>query len=734
MLDWAKLEEDVRIIAQTHWNAPCKPRVVHGVRCDGIIEVRKDYWIAIEVSKSDSLEKLRTDLAKFAAIRLAQMAQGIYTECLFITAGETSSLKETGRSNNVDVMSVAEFSGRFVGKEEYVYIRGNQKFGSAVDPDTGSKDNSSFAEVMYISSINGRSIDIKDIVSSIFDRKKVILVGEFGSGKSRCVQEVFSALSKNSDMFPTIAINLRDCWGLQSFDLILRSHLESLGLSKMSDDLIKLAVAGKVRFLLDGFDEIGSQSWTGEIERLKDLRRRSLKGVFDLVEKCGDGGLLITGRQHYFSSDDEMLDCLGLKSASVEIIECRDEFSESELQRYLSSNSILVEVPSWMPRKPLICQLFSKLPSAELNSISDNALDEVDFFEKFLDAICARERRIHPSIDDKVLKSVLLKLSDKSREKASSPEQLTPEEINKAFFEVSGLTPLDESAIMLQRLPYLGRTGTDNANRIFIDDYAKSGLRGLSLCQHIYLSDKTISSNMWKGAVGGFGARVVGSRVTNWSEAHKFAAYCAKYGNSQVSADVVVSQLSGHDAVIDFSGIKVENAHFDYLDFSGSEIVNLKITSCSVEEIRLDEAKFEKCFFNDVIGNRAVGVGSSVRLPECFSNCDFSSYDQVDNTARISELPLNNAQKTLLSLIRKLFFQRGRGRKEDALLRGAEDYWDRRTAASFLRYALSNGIVVEARGDDGKIYVPQRRHMRRMGNVMERMSGCGDAIWELANP
>ncbi|WP_439627221.1 hypothetical protein [Shinella sp.] len=219
MLDWAKLEDDVRTIAQTHWSAPCKPRTIHGVRCDGVIEVRRDYWVAIEISKSDTLEKLRTDLAKFAAIRLAQMADGIYTECLFITSGTTSSLKETGRSANVEVMSVSEFTERFVGSAEYAFIRNKQKFGSAVDPDTGTKDNTSFAEVQYIFGRTGRSADIKDISEHLEKRKKLILLGEFGSGKSRCVQEVFLALTKAEDMFPVVAINLRECWGLQSFDL-----------------------------------------------------------------------------------------------------------------------------------------------------------------------------------------------------------------------------------------------------------------------------------------------------------------------------------------------------------------------------------------------------------------------------------------------------------------------------------------------------------------------------------
>ncbi len=731
MPDWSKLEDDVRIIAQTHWNAPCSPRTVHGVRCDGVIEVKPDHWIAIEISKSDTLEKLRTDVAKFGAIRMAQMAAGIYTECLFITAGNTSSLKDTGRANKVEVMSIAEFSGKFIGKSEYTHIRSTQKFGSAVDPDTGGRDNASFADVQYISNGSGDELNISKIVQKITNREKMILVGEFGSGKSRCVQEVFTALGNSDDMFPTIAINLRECWGLQSFDLILRSHLEGLGLSKLADNLIKLSLAGKVRFLLDGFDEIGSQSWTGEIERLKELRRRSLKGVFDLIAKCGSGGLLLTGREHYFSSNDEMLDCLGLDK-SVEIIECRDEFSDSELQRYLSSNSITIDVPSWMPRKPLICQLFSKLPTSELSSISDDAIDEVDFFEKFLDAICARERRIHPSIDDKVLKAVLLKLADVSREKKTLPEEITPEDINKAFFEVSGLTPLDESAIMLQRLPYLGRTGSENANRTFIDEYAKSGLRGLSLCGHIYMANKAISSSSWRGAVGDFGARVIASRITNWGEAQKYAQYCSKYGNSQVAADVIVARLSGDLSEIDYSGFRVEGAHFDVIDFSGSKISNLNIISCSMSEMNVSEAIFANCTFRDMIGNRILGVGSSARLPLCFQGCDFTSFDQADNSARISELPLTAGQKTLLSLIKKLFFQRGRGRKQEGLLRGAEDYWDKKTATSFLAYAVKNRIVIEAKGDEGKIYVPQRRHTRRMANIMERMATCGDVIWTLA--
>lgn len=36
-------------------------------------------------------------------------------------------------------------------------------------------------------------------------------------------------------------------------------------------------------FLLDGFDEIGAQSWSDNVNKLKEIRAESLKGVKDLI-------------------------------------------------------------------------------------------------------------------------------------------------------------------------------------------------------------------------------------------------------------------------------------------------------------------------------------------------------------------------------------------------------------------------------------------------------------------
>lgn len=730
-MEWQDLEVQVRQIAEAHWNAQCEARTLHGVKCDGVIELTPDHWVAIEISKEYSLAKLREDLGKFSAIRPAQFAQNIYTECIFVTLGETSSLKDSAKNANVQIYSVEEFSAKFTGQKSYNYVRSQREFGSAVDPDTGSPDTSAYTKIAYVEYTTGNQVSLECISNKLRSKNNVILLGEFGSGKSRCVQELFHELCADKTLYPTICINLRECWGLRTFDLILRSHLDSLGLSEFADNIVKLAAARKVRLILDGFDEIGSQSWTGEAERLREIRRKSLEGVRDLISRCSGAGIFLCGREHYFSSNAEMFECIGI-DRDAEIIVCPEEFSDSELENYLRSNTELATVPSWMPRKPLVCQLFAKLDQETLNEITENVEGEIDFFERVLDAICARETKIHPSIDSLTLRGVLLGLAEKSREISSNPEELSPEDINSVFYQVSGLTPLDESAVMLQRLPYLGRVGSGNPNRLFIDDYAKSGLKGLALSEAILMNNREVSRKRWEKPVGEFGNKVLAAKIGNWEEAEKFSNYCSSHGNAQVSGDFLCGKLAADDVDLNFERLQISNINIGTLDFSDRHVKGLKISESYIEKIVIDGTEFRDCWFDGLLCEAIEGIGSKERLPECFQeSCTFGQFSDIDNIARISELPLSNKQKTLIAIIKKLFFQPGRGRKEEALLRGTSAYWDSEAADVVLRYMLREGIAVTAPGNRGKLYVPQRRHSTRMAALIEEMSTSGDDLWRL---
>jgi len=729
-MKWQDVEDQVRRIAELHWNAPCKAEPVDGVKLDAVIRPSPDEMIIIEITKEDNLGKLRGDINKLSGIRFSNFNRQIFTRCYFITAGDTHSLKEFGASQNVVVLTVDDFMEHFLGARQYSYQRSQREFGSSVDPETGDPDSSSYIPIHYTDGEGVKKYTPETIAAGIQSGEKYILVGEFGTGKSRCIREVFSKINVNENKIPVLAINLRENWGIPTFDLIVRNHLGGMGLSKFADNMVKLTAMGRVALLLDGFDEIGSQSWTGEAARLKEIRRKSLIGVRDLIDRCKKAGLLIAGREHYFSSSDEMLDCLGL-GADVNLIRCPEEFTDAEIANYAKSNTQLSSFPEWMPRKPLICQLFAKIEPDKLVELSEGEYGEVDFFEHFLTAIAERERRIHAAIDPIVLKDVLLNLAVRTREKTGL-EELSPAEINDAFFEVSGHTPLDESAVMLQRLPYLGRVGSGNPNRMFIDDYAKSGLRGIALVVALYQNDKRIPQKKWNKSLGNLGSKLVSSKITNWDSAWKYAKLCSNHGNSQVTLDFVCSELSKDSEIHNFKGIDISSSLAETLDFTGKTIKNLRISDSYVENLELEDSDLIDCSFIQSDFRNVGGVASKQALPDCFDEtCEFGRFTDVSSSARISALPISDQHKTLLMIVQKLFFQQGRGRKEEALLRGSSQFWDEKTADLVLQFMKKHGIIIEAPGRSGKLYVPRLSDKPRMRKLRDGMSTSGDELWNV---
>lgn len=727
---WQDVETAVRELAEAVWAVPCHPETIAGVKVDAVLRIRPDYMVLIEISKRNGLDKLRDDLAKFAMCKSALMAQGVYAECYFVTSGDESSLVASGDAVNVGVFSVDSFASKFVGSKQYLFARAKRPFGSAVNPDTGESDTADYTPISYVDS-DGTRYGVDELAKALLDGQRFILLGEFGTGKSRCMKELFDNIAQSKHVFVPLAINLRDNWGYKRFSHIIRNHLDDLGLTQFCDALVRSLQIGQHVLLLDGFDEIGSQSWSGEAARLGEIRKQSLAGVRELVERCSKSGVIITGREHYFSSDHEMIDCLGFKD-SVKILRCPEEFSESEVINYLKSNTAITSIPDWMPRKPLICQLLAKLTADELEQLQASATGEVDFFESVFNAIARRETRINSAVDSETVKSVLLTLAQKTRAKPEANETISAAEINDAFFAATGYAPIDESAILLQRLPYLGRVGSGGADRIFIDSYAKDGLRGIALGRSAVETNKDVAREKWIQPLAAFGLRCLAKIVSTNETLEKYARYALAHGNPVVACDYVSMKSTGDDALKDYGGLQIEAGVFDALYFISSKAKSLTLTSCIIKRLVVEDAEFENVWVSNSLVDKVDGVGSAAKMPEVFSSdCDFGSFTPAVTTSRISELNLTNGQKTLLAITKKLFFQPGAGRQEEALLRGAEAYWDTATANRVIRYMVAEGLVERAKGDHGTLYRPKRRYTVRMAKILEMQSNCGDPIWAL---
>lgn len=733
-MSWQFLEADVRRLAEAVWGKNAVPETEAGVKCDCILRYRSDYWILVEISRQDSLTKLREDIAKFAVLKPSLMARGIYSECYFITSGEHASLVETGKASGVEVHTVRTFSNKFLGASLYVSERSRAPFGSAVHPDSGQKDETSYTPTRYIDN-TGKTYSVTDICSILRNGGKIVLVGEFGTGKSRCLMEVFNRLTETDAPFAPIAINLRDNWGYKRLGHVIANHLEMLGLAEFSDSIVRSLHRGNHILLLDGIDEIGSQSWSGDAARLTEVRKISLEGVRDIVNSCRSSGILLTGREHYFGSDDEMGECLGLAPGTFLRLACPDEFSDDEITEYIRRNTKLKSIPDWMPRKPLICQLLARLEPADVENLENSAHGEIEFFESVFDAICERETRINPAIYKDVLKGILLRLAQTTRSTPSQQEQISTNDINQAFYHVAGYAPVDESAILLQRLPYLGRVGSGGSERIFVDPYARDGLRGLSLAQILIMSDKGVANEQWRQPLGSFGVRVLSSKLSPSDSLDKFVRLCINHGNNQVGCDYVAMVSSYEGRAAKFGGLAINGGFISELRFIEKEVSGLSLIGVHIDVLEIENSTFNNVSVQHCIMEQVEGVGSLDHLPHVFDKTNLiGQFKGAFTVSRISELTLSRQHKTLLAIIKKLFFQPGRGRQAEALLRGAESYWDQDAADTVLRYMLREDLIRREQGAHGDLYVPRRRNVRRMARIWELQSNSGDELWNILAP
>jgi len=252
----------------------------------------------------------------------------------------------------------------------------------------------------------------------------------------------------------------------------------------------------------------------------------------------------------------------------------------------------------------------------------------------------------------------------------------------------------------------------------------------LALIDAIYKKDKNLLTARWCKSIGDFGARVVSSKVSHWDDVSKFGRLCASHGNYQVMCDIVCGELALGKDRYDFSGVTVEDSFVSTWDFGGKRVKGLQVNNCIVSTIDLEDSEFEGCLFEASEFVRVSGVASKGAMPPAFAaSCEYITFTDVDVSSRISSLPISSQHKTLLMIIQKLFFQRGRARKEEALLRGSSVFWDSSAASRAIKYMLRNGIIREAPGKTGKLYAPCLEHKARMRKLKDGMSTSGDELW-----
>ena len=340
------------------------------------------HWIAIETTCNTQIEKIRTDINnRLGFLRKHKIFENVFVECYMVLGYEpTASMVEYASVAKIQILSFNSFKKQFFDYYPYSTQRYKKTFGSAFDLTTGKDDAKEYIGVNYTDS-SGILYKISDIADALKRGKRIILLGDYGTGKSRCIKEVFNNLAQNPDFY-TFCINLRDNWGLKRKSEIINRHFEELGLSGSAEKALRLSTQDNCIFLLDGFDEIGSQSWSTNPKKLVSLRKKALQGIAQIVSESV-GGVIISGREQYFNTHEEMLQALGLvKKDGVLVLYYPEEFTEEEMQQYLEAGTapVLVgNIPDWIPRKPLTYNVLSGLQLDDIHRLNET----VEFIRRF---------------------------------------------------------------------------------------------------------------------------------------------------------------------------------------------------------------------------------------------------------------------------------------------------------------------------------------------------------------
>ena len=721
----------MKTIAELKFGAIARAEDIAGVKCDCILNVGNGSTVILEISRESTLAKLRIDLAKFNVIRPHYFQRNIFPICYFITVEDpTPALITSAKENHVQALSFTQFFDSMVGLNKYATARLLKPFGCAIDLYSGAPDQNEYVPVEYISS-EGKPYTTESIATELIAGRTLVLIGDYGSGKSRCIQQVYQAIRAQYDKYyrNPLAINLRDNWGLKRAQEILTRHFTDLGLESTLEQALKVAPSAATIYLLDGFDEIGAQTWSDDPTKLVEIRNQSLIGVKDLILQA-HGGVLITGREHYFNDDAELMTCLGLDRKNPIFLRCNQELTNGQFSQLL--NRAPKSLPGWMPKKPLIATIIRDIESEAFDQLLATSAGEIEFWDLLITSFCEREARINPILDSVIIRDLYTKIGRLSRNTATSLGPISIKQINDAFEETTGRPPTDESAIVLQRLPGLSRIGAESLDRQFAEKFILEGLKAEDVIE-VFLHNSTATlSEAWKNPVEDFGAYYIATHLQRTNQVVSATAFTKRNletANKVAISDIICALLKIEEPEIDYTNHQLSNGKFSSIALSESGIKNLSLKDCIIDNLDIMDTAAGKITISDSVILKISNVTSEASLPDWISGCAIESFQELNTLSNIKNAGLSLSQTFLLSSLRKLFLQPGGGRKESSMYKGYGDSTSKKVCERVISLLLKEGFCQQYRGSNGPIYVPNRSLTGRVHSIVGQATTSKDPLW-----
>ncbi|MYQ53584.1 MULTISPECIES: NACHT domain-containing protein [unclassified Streptomyces] len=654
------------------------------------------------------------------------------------TAEQRSAVVEESRKGNITIhaISVSTLQRRLCDSEGYLRCRDDAPFGSISYSRPAEK-----VDVKVPVSFSGRDsgqLATTEISKKLIDGYRALVIGEFGVGKSHALREIYYELrrlhfrKKKLTPFP-VHINLRDCAGLKTPAEILRRHSEEIGFGS-DRSLISAWRSGACILLLDGFDEIVPTRWLGSAADLKEVRRAALSPVRRLVEETPSGtGIVACGRSHYFSSHSEMAESLGFESPE-NLVNIRD-FTEGQVEEYLASAGVSWKVPEWLPTRPLLIgYLVAMQAFSEVNAAAETT--QATAWRRFFDAICEREARMFSAVRPEVIKAIVSRVATLARSQGDETGPVGMDLMRTAFININNRQPDEEGLQLLLRLPGLAISAPvgDEESRIFVDHNLADTAYGEDLASYLtnpYDEHPLSSVASWVTTAGDLGIEAAAGALQEQGASARAALAVASRRQNQGQYDSVLADMLRVVSALEptedgnRNTFTVEGVIFDTLTLSNNDALARRINyqDCVIQTLDISMTEegqpfpyFQRCLIGFLDGSSKIPAW----LEGNFIDCDIEQFSQQSQTtAGIMQLNLDPRAKVALTILKKIYSQRGSGRKESALSRGL-DQASRNLVASVVASLVSEGWVYRNTSGKTALYLPVKGRRPAALNALEK--------------
>ena len=474
-----------------------------------------------------------------------------------------------------------------------------------------------------------------------------------------------------------VYLNLREHIAQTEPDEALYRHAQKIGLEK-PNSLIAAWRAGYVSLFLDGFDELTPPQFTSPISHLRQARRFAVEIVSRFNEQTPmSAPIMIAGRQNYFDDLAEAQAALGYVGSAQEFD--LGGFEDKDIARFLKTKS--AAIPSWLPTRPL---LLGYLANADVlkSGAEPLAINPASGWDQILQRVCDREvRQIWGAgYDGREVRVFVERLATRARrvqDKRGLDEKAIQEVFRIAFNRDTDIP----AQLLAGRLPGLNSLPGRPGVREFVDfDFADAAASG-DLKRYIQRPyDQSSPLENVGVALGDLGRAMsihdvanADARVSHALSLSSQAADLSITSFDLLSILIDLQKSFNGDSVTmkdtEFESIKCDaDLDFSKIVFSGCVIKNVELGRSPTGGGDLKPPRFHNC----AIG-RIDGAVSAQDLPAEFLSGtttveSYSAFAATNDAVVESALPA--PVKVLLTVLRKLFMQRGTGRQYSALRRG----------------------------------------------------------------